>query len=275
MKTNKEEKILRSSLSTLLKRFSNTDLISSLDKQYSSTSPGYIRINQIDDNHVLKKARINEQRLEEVMNKMSEKGVDTPLFIMANGERYEVLYPRIVYIAGKKMNWDCLPCIVIDINEEDMLVFLATRLRDTKSSNIVELSLILNRLQKKYKYRQKEIASMMNQSRSQITNIMRLKNLPEWVLRDIADEKLSFGHARSLSTLNEEEIGEITKQIYEKNLSVRETEKLVNSLRKDINDDEMKISEKYHCQTTIQKKQIIMKFDSEEEKEKFIKQMKK
>ena len=276
MKGDNNEKLLRSSLSTLLKRFSNTDLISSLDKQYNSTTPGYIHIAQIDDNHVLKKARINENRLEEVMAKMSEKGVDTPLFIITNEDRYEVVYPRIVYIAAKKMNWDCLPCTVIDISEEDMLVFLATRLRDTKGSNIIELSLILNHLQKKYKYRQKEIASLMNQSRSQITNIMRLMKMPSWVLKDIANEKLSFGHARAISTLDNEEIEKMVNRIYEENLSVREVEKIIHRMKnEDEEDHSLFFSDKYHAQARILKKQIVLKFESEEKKEEFIKQLEK
>ena len=276
MKGDNNEKLLRSSLSTLLKRFSNTDLISSLDKQYNSTTPGYIHIAQIDDNHVLKKARINENRLEEVMAKMSEKGVDTPLFIITNEDRYEVVYPRIVYIAAKKMNWDCLPCTVIDISEEDMLVFLATRLRDTKGSNIIELSLILNHLQKKYKYRQKEIASLMNQSRSQITNIMRLMKMPSWVLKDIANEKLSFGHARAISTLDNEEIEKMVNRIYEENLSVREVEKIIHRMKNEDEEDySLLFSDKYQAQARILKKQIILKFESEEKKEEFIKQLEK
>ena len=271
MKDNKE-KILRSSLSTLLKRFSDTDLISTLDKQYNSTTPGYIHIYQIDDNHVLKKARINDDRLSDIMTHISEKGVDTPLFIMRNGDdRFEVLYPRIVYMAAKKLKWDCLPCTVIDINEEDMLVFLATRLRDTKGSNIVELSLILNRLQKKYKYRQKEIAEMMKQSRSQITNIMRLIKMPEWILRDIADEKLSFGHARAISTLDEEEMSNFVRMVYEENLSVRELEERVRKHKKHETKDSKKKSYNY----VVKKKEIIIKFDCEEEKEEFIKTLNK
>ncbi len=272
-KDNNENKILRSSLSTLLKRFSNTDLISSLDKQYVSTTPGWVSISKIDDNHVLKKARINEKKLEDIMNKISEKGVDSHIFIMVNEDRYEVLYPRIVYVAAKKLNWDCLPCTVIDINEEDMLVFLATRLRDSKDSNIVELSLILNRLQKKYKYRQKEIGSIMNQSRPQVTNIMRLIKMPEWVLRDIADEKLSFGHARAISTLDNDKMESITKQIYEKNLSVRDVEKIVASMKHDNTPIEKDIDAKYQCRTRINRKQIILNFESEEEKDDFINQL--
>lgn len=267
MKDNKD-KLLRSSLSTLLKRFSDTDLISSLDKQYNSTAPGYIHIYQIDDNHVLKKARINDKRLSEVMVNISEKGVNTPLFIMANEDRYEVLYPRIVYMAAKKLKWDCLPCIVIDINEEDMLVFLATRLRDTKGSNIIELSLILNRLAKKFKYRQKEIAEMMNQSRSQITNIMRLIKMPEWVLRDIADENISFGHARALSTLEEEDIVCFVNLIKEKNISVRELERLVKNFKKK---DDDKIS-KYSLR--IKGNEVTLTFNNQKDKEDFLKSLK-
>ena len=174
MKKDNSSKILRSSLSTLMKRFSSTDIISSLEKEYSSSTPGYIRVGLIDDNPILKKARINEQQLEIIINQVKEKGIASPLLVIGREDRYEILYPRIYYIAALKLKLETIPCSIVKIEEEDMLVFLAKRLEEDKNSNIVEMSLILNRLQKRYHFTQSEIAEMMQQSRSQITNITRL-----------------------------------------------------------------------------------------------------
>lgn len=272
MKKDNDEKILKSSLSTLLKRFSNTDIISGLEKEYVSSTPGSIHLSSIDDNSALKKARVNEQRLDLVVSQIQEKGFTSPLLVVEKEGRYEVLYPRITYIAARKLQLDSIPCTVINIAEEDMLVFLATRLQEDKNSNIVEISLILNRLQKKYHFTQEEISLMMNQSRSQITNIIRLIRMPDFVLKDISNNKLSFGHARALSTLSIPQITEIVPHIYESNLSVREVERMVYAIKKSpkLKKEEEKIAEKYGCQVSISPKTISLSFDCEEKRSKFI-----
>lgn len=276
MKKDNNDKILKSSLSTLLKRFSSTDLITSLDKEFNESS-GRTPLSLIDDNRVLKKARINEKHLESVMNTISEKSIASPLLIVEREGRYEIVYPRIVYIASRKLHLDSVPTTILKMEEEEILVFLASTLRDTKGSNIIELSLILNRLQKKYKYKQKDIAVMMNQSRSQITNIMRLIKMPEWILRDISNDKLSFGHARALAALSDEELDTIVPIIYEKNLSVRDLEKLIYELdhSSELDEEEKKIKEIYHCDASISPRKVTLTFASEEEREYFINKISK
>ena len=268
------DKILKSSLSTLLKRFSNTDLISSLDDEFSSSS-GKINISLVDDNSVLKKARINENKLDKTISLIKEKGITSPILVVSKKDRYEVLYPRIVYIAARKLGYEFIPCSVIDIEEEDSLVFLASQIRDSKGGNIVELSLLLNKLQKKYKYKQYEIAEMMEQSRSQITNIMRLIKMPEWILTDVSNDKLSFGHARALQTLSETELEEIVPLIYLNDLSVREVEKLIYAKRNSnkINNQEERINRKYNCRTSLNPRSINLSFENEEDYQKFIKKI--
>ena len=272
---NNNEKILKSSLSTLLKRFSSTDVITTLDKEYSSSS-GKVPISLVDDNKILKKARINEKKLETTMATISEKGIASPVLVTQKDNRYEVIYPRIVYIAALKLKFDTLPVTVLNLEEEETLVFLASQIRDSKGSNIVELSLLLNALQKKYKYRQVEIASMMGQSRSQITNIMRLIKMPEWVLRDISNDKLSFGHARVLAGMPEDKLKEVVSTIYENNLSVRQLETLfIADEHKDVYEAlEKKIDKKYKCKTTVKSKRVILDFESENDIEKFLKKIK-
>lgn len=274
MKKDNNEKILRSSLSTLLKRFSSTDLITTLDKEYNS-SFGKMSLSLVDDNKVLKKARINEKKLEQMMNTITEKGIASPVLVVEKEGRYEVIYPRIVYVASLKLKLESIPCSILNMEEEDILVFLASQIRDSKGGNIVELSLVLNRLQKKYKYKQKEIASIMNQSRSQITNIMRLIKMPDWILRDISNDKLSFGHARALSALNEEELNEIVPQIYESNLSVRKVENLIyeKTHKTPLENEQSKLSNKYHCNVDVSPRKVTFTFASDKERKEFIKKI--
>ena len=105
-KDNKEGTILRSSLSTLLKRFSKTDVVSNIEKEYAQSIAGQVRLSLIYDNHVLKKARINEQLINSIMQTIQEKGLSSPLLVMPVEDHYEIVIPRATYIALKKLNYE-------------------------------------------------------------------------------------------------------------------------------------------------------------------------
>ncbi len=157
-----------------------------------------------------------------------------------------------------------------------MLVMLASYLRDQKKSSIVELSLVLNTLQKKYKYTQKDIAVLMKQSRSQITNIIRLKKMPQYILNDVVNNKLSFGHARAISTLDKEKMDEMVQRIYSENLSVREVEKIV-AREKGHNtylQEEELLDKKFDCESNVSSQRVILSFDDPKKQEEFLKKIK-
>ena len=272
----KDESILRSSLSTLLKRFSNTDVISNIEKEYSHSVAGQVKLSLIDDNHILKKAHINEKQINDLMESIKEKGITSPFLVIANNDRYEIVISRSTYIAARKLHLDSVPIALLNIEEEEMLMFLASHLRDTKNSSIIEMSLVLNHLVKKYKYSQKEIASLMHLSRSQITNIIRLNKMPEWVLIDMANTKLSPGHVRAISTLKEEEMRIIVDKIYNENLSVREVEKFVYEMKNDIDYEkvEKSLNRKLKCKSNVTHKRVVLVFDSEKAQSKFLEKIK-
>ena len=235
MKKTNEDKILRSSLSTLLKRFSNTtDIVGHIEKEYSESVLGQVKLSLIDDNHVLKKARINEIRLNKMIASLSKKGFTSPIFVVLNNERYEVVYPRIVYIAAKKLGLEYVPITVLNVDELEMLLTLASILRESKNKNIIEMAYIFHRLQKKYNYTQKEIAEMMNMSRSAVTNIIRLHKIPNSILKHLSNDLISFGHVRAISTLNEDEMIFYEKQILDQKLSVRDIEQIVYEKKQNI-----------------------------------------
>lgn len=277
MKKTNEDKILRSSLSTLLKRFSNTtDIVGHIEKEYSESVKGQVKLSLIDDNHVLKKARINEIRLNKMIASLSKKGFTSPIFVVSSNERYEVVYPRIVYIAAKKLDLEYVPITVLNVDELEMLLTLASILRESKNKNIIEMSYIFHRLQKKYNYTQKEIAEMMNMSRSAVTNIIRLHKIPNSILKDLSNDLISFGHVRAISTLNEDEMIFYEKQILEQKLSVRDIEQIVYEKKQNISlkNIEEEISKKNKCHTKILKKKIVLTFESENELETFIDKLK-
>ncbi|HEX2695641.1 MAG TPA: ParB/RepB/Spo0J family partition protein, partial [Acidobacteriota bacterium] len=81
-------------------------------------------------------------------------------------------------------------------------------------------------------YTQQEIADKVGKDRTSVTNYMRLLKLPQEIQNALADGGLSMGHARAILALEEPEAQLAAfREIMDKGLSVRNSEKLVNRLK--------------------------------------------
>ena len=72
----------------------------------------------------------------------------------------------------------------------------------------------------------KQVADMLGMSRSQVTNYLRILKLPEKIKSALRSGEISFGHARTLVSVNEFDAIKLYKKIVKGKLSVRDTEKL-------------------------------------------------
>ena len=271
----KKDKILKSSLSTLLKRFSNTDIISDLSKEYSLNASNVVPLDRLKDNHILENVRVSESSISKSILILNERRRLSSLFVKKNENDFEVIYPRSLYKAAKRIGLENINAFILDIDDEDMIFFLANRLLEDKDANIIEMAVVFNRIKEDYHYTQKEIASAINLSRSQVTNIVRLIKMPNDILNDMADGKLSFGHVRAISTLNDKGKHDVVEAIYKDGLSVHEVEKIVFNLKHHINKNkyEDKVSAKFKCKVSSTTKQVTLSFDNEKDKLEFLRKI--
>ena len=80
---------------------------------------------------------------------------------------------------------------------------------------------------------QEALAKRLGKSRSHITNMLGILSLPEEVKDKIVLGKISMGHARVLSKIEDvEEIKELANRIVKEGLSVREIENIVQDEHK-------------------------------------------
>ena len=91
----------------------------------------------------------------------------------------------------------------------------------------IEESMAYKKLQDTLGLTQEQLAERLGKSRSHITNMLGLLNLPESIQKEVGEKKLSMGHARVLSKLeNKEQQEELANKVIEDGLSVRELENL-------------------------------------------------
>ena len=263
-----------SSLSKLVKKFSQEDVILQMEKEYRSVASVNIPLEKIDDNSYVNKVTFSKKTVNLLGKSIKEKGFFNPLVVRPKGDRYELILGRKRYFGAKNIELKEVPAIIREVGDEEVLLMLLADVRDEREGNIVEMALICNALSQKYNYSQATLGKLSHQSRSQVTNIVRLLSLPERVLKEVMLGELTYGHARALLGLEKFEIEEAVNTIHHNKLSVRETEALVKRYHYEDGDYEELISlitKSNARDVKIKPSSVSFEFDTVEEKEAFIK----
>src|SRR6266542_5344293 len=172
----------------------------------------------------------DEDSMEELKASIQEVGLlQTVVVREIGGGRYELVMGERRWRAAEAIGRETIPAIVRDTRDDAML-------RDALLENIHRAN--LNPLEEAAAYQQlldefgathEELARRIGRSRPQITNTLRLLNLPTPVQRRVAAGVLSAGHARALLGLEDaDEQENLAHRIVAEGLSVRATEELVS-----------------------------------------------
>ncbi|MCR5349054.1 MAG: ParB/RepB/Spo0J family partition protein [Bacilli bacterium] len=265
MKKNKE-RILTGSLSDLVAKFSQQNIIAEIEKRYQSAPARLIPISMIDDCAYISKVKIPDETLEYFASRLKEKGFYNPLVVRTKEDgHYEVILGRKRFYGAAKAGMLSLPCAFAEVEDEEMLLMLLADTRDQREANVVEMALVCRALQEDFGYTQNTLAALSHQSRCQITNILRILKLPEDVVEAVCLGKMSYGQARALSSLNEEDARRLFNRIIDEGLSVRQVEALAKSLRSPAKGKEKEYS------VIVEGKQLRIEFVSEGDLIRFLK----
>src|SRR5689334_12006571 len=172
----------------------------------------------------------DEEALEELKTSIREVGFLQPIVVRDLGDgQYELVMGERRWRAAQAVGKETIPAIVRDTRDDAML-------RDALLENIHRAN--LNPLEEAAAYQQlleefgathEELAKRIGRSRPQISNTIRLLNLPPQVQQRVAAGVLSAGHARALLGLEDGDAQiDLAKRIVAEGLSVRSTEEIVS-----------------------------------------------
>ena len=170
----------------------------------------------------------DDEALAELAHSIREFGLLQPVVVRPDADGYELVMGERRLRAAELAGLDTIAAIVRTTSDDSML-------RDALLENVHRAQ--LNPLEEAAAYQQlleefgathDELAQRIGRSRSQVSNTIRLLNLPVPVQRRVAAGVLSAGHARALLGLNDPELQEeLAGRIVAEGLSVRATEELV------------------------------------------------
>jgi ParB family chromosome partitioning protein len=278
MENKKKAPYFKNSLNELVKKFSKNDVIAEMEKEYQHSASKSIPLALIDDNRFVKKVVFPPSKMERFAATIAEKGLYNPLIVRSSGTHYELIIGRKRYFGAKRVHLKEVPCVIVDAGDEETLLMLLADTRDQREGNVVEMALLYEALSSRFHYSPLTLANLSHESRSQVANSMRILNLPDNVISEVCLGELSYGHARAMASLSQEEIEEVVKKIHQDNLSVREVEQLArqyNGAPVEKESNSTILEKQFKANSVLNRKtSIVFSFASEDDKNAFIERIK-
>ena len=191
-----------------------------------------IDINKVEPNENQPRKEFNEDALQELADSIKQHGLIEPI-IVQEGKKgfYQIIAGERRWRAARLAGLKKVPAIVKEYTDQEIMEIALIENIQREDLNPIEEAEAYQRLISEYKLKQDEVADKVSKSRVAITNALRLLKLDERVRRMVVEDKIKSGHARALLSIKDGELQyETALQIFDGNLTVRETEKLVKKL---------------------------------------------
>lgn len=191
-----------------------------------------LSVEKIHANPFQPRKEFDETALEELMNSILENGIIQPVTVQRDAGGYQLISGERRLRAVKKAGYKFIPAYVIEAKTDQSKLELALIENIQREDlNAIEVALALKSLTTKCRLTQDEVAKKVGKNRSSVSNFLRLLKLPLQVQDSIRNREISFGHARALINLpNEQQQLRVWKQVVSRQLSVRQTEALVTRM---------------------------------------------
>jgi ParB family chromosome partitioning protein len=208
--------------------------ISELDvKEDNVSRETLLPIHEIEPNKSQPRKSFDEASLNELANSIKQYGVIQPLIVQKRDKYYEIIAGERRWRASRLAGLKEVPVVIKDYLPQEIIEIALIENIQREDLNPIEEAYAYQRLIREFNLKQDELAERVSKSRVTITNSLRLLRLDERVQQMLIDNMLSGGHARPLLTLEDSELQYNTAcKVFNKKLSVRETEKLVRQLLK-------------------------------------------
>jgi len=192
-----------------------------------------IRISQIEPNREQPRKSFDEDALIELSESIKMYGVLQPLLVQKKDNYYEIIAGERRWRAAKLAGVKEVPVVIKDYSNQEIMEIALIENIQREDLNPIEEAMAYQRLIKDYRLKQDEVAEKVSKSRATITNSLRLLKLDKRVQEMVMEGKISNGHARAIIGIEDgDKQYNIAMKIFDENLSVRETEKLMHQLDK-------------------------------------------
>jgi ParB family chromosome partitioning protein len=208
----------------------NLDVNSIEKKIYESVSSEEIveiDIDELRTNPYQPRKVFKDEALMELCDSIKEHGVFQPIIVKKSIKGYEIIAGERRVRASKMAGLAKIPAIIRAFTDEQMMEIALLENLQRENLSAIEEAFAYKAMLDNLQLTQDQLSKKVGKSRSHITNMLGLLRLPKVVQDMVIEDKLSMGHARVLSKLEDsEKIIEIANKVIENRLPVRDIEKM-------------------------------------------------
>ena len=216
---------------TAVKKETKTKVVEKIvEKIVKEPAEIILNINEVEPNKEQPRHNFNEDALLELAESIRQYGIIQPLIVKKRDKYYEIIAGERRWRAAKMVGVKEVPVVIKDYSDQEIMEVALIENIQREDLNPIEEALAYQRLIQEYSLKQDEVAEKVSKSRAAITNSMRLLKLDERVQKMLIEDMISSGHARTLLGVeNGDDQYNMAMDVFDRKLSVRETEKLVKA----------------------------------------------
>lgn len=182
----------------------------------------------LERNSAQPRYRFDDEALEELALSIKEKGLLQPILVRELGpEKYQIVAGERRWRAAQKAGIHEVPVVVRELTDTEVLEVAIIENIQREDLSAIEEATAYKRLMDEFGHTQEVVAGIVGKSRSHITNLLRLLNLPQKVRHLVDEGRLSMGHARAL--LSADDPITLAGKVIAEGMSVRQTEAATKS----------------------------------------------
>ncbi|MEK7760661.1 MAG: ParB/RepB/Spo0J family partition protein, partial [Nitrospirota bacterium] len=191
----------------------------------------HLRIDAIVPNRYQPRQTFSSQELAELTASLKQNGLLQPILVRRKGDGiYELISGERRWRAAKEAGLETIQAVIRNCGDEESVVLALIENIQRADLNPMEMAKTYHRMMNEFGLTQDTIAQRVDCERSSVANIVRLINLPSEIQQLIETNQISMGHAKVILGLHDQnEQLRVAKLVVSKVLSVRETEKLIES----------------------------------------------
>lgn len=190
-----------------------------------------IELDKIVPNRYQPRREFSDDSIKELAETLDKDGLLQPIVVREDGEdHYEIIAGERRYRAAKSLNWETIPAIVNNMNDDQAASLALIENLQREDLNPIDEAKAYTNLMKLNDLTQTALAKDMGKSQSYVANKLRLLKLDDDVQKALIEGKITARHGRALLNLSDGDQERVLKEIEEKGLNVKQTEEIAKDV---------------------------------------------
>lgn len=190
-------------------------------------------IEELAPNRFQARRDFNDEQQQQLVSSIKKSGIIQPLIVRKAGAGYEIIAGERRWRAAQKAGLQNVPVIIREAQDLEVAELSLIENIQREALNPIEEAEAFQALTGRFGLSQEDLATRVGKDRSTIANTLRLLKLPVAVKNALIEKKITAGHARALLGIDSlKEQMKVLEVIVKKSLNVRDTERLIQNLRK-------------------------------------------